>query len=524
MTWLKATDVAERLGVSSQVIFKWGESGYLRRGLIDPDAPSNRANPWYYDIEQAREWFETTGRSRRNIGKKYNLEPATGKLPEILAGECEEAGYDQDDATVLSKQVDPFRIGNPEHHEAGKWLRDQLAERAPGRRIHLRGLHYVLVAAGDVRKPNGEIYINTEADWLWLMSRASKWARWLGYVPFDSVIDQFNDAPVSFIPEMKERAAGLAAAPDIEIPENADDALPTPTAINFAGRQPWRIVILGEKSSLRDVLLPIAREHHAELQLFTGVNSLTAAAEIAERIVNDGRPAVVLYFADFDPAGWNMPITFARHVQAYLHLSGRPDTTILVRRVALTSAQCVDNNLPSTPLKPGERRASQWIARWGREQTEIDALAALRPEILSAIANDAVRIFYDETMPQRGRSAEEAWEDAAREAVEAHPEYETIRDLVGDALAVLQAAHADYADAVALAAVRFAEVELPEVERVEPGEECDEDEFEIGEGSVFDSREDFVVASRRLKSDKISVDEFDDKPTTPEIDLSELDL
>jgi hypothetical protein len=55
------------------------------------------------------------------------------------------------------------------------------------RQSHLRGFHYALVAAGDVRKPdtewrdnkdgkpakdgaNGAIYENTEADWLWLGS------------------------------------------------------------------------------------------------------------------------------------------------------------------------------------------------------------------------------------------------------------------------------------------------------------------------------------------------------------------
>ena len=32
---------------------------------------------------------------------------------------------------------------------------------------------------------------------------------------------------------------------------------------------------------------------------------------------DDGRPMVVLYFSDCDPAGWNMPIEVGRKLQAF---------------------------------------------------------------------------------------------------------------------------------------------------------------------------------------------------------------
>jgi len=37
---------------------------------------------------------------------------------------------------------------------------------------------------------------------------------------------------------------------------------------------------------------------------------------LAQRIVEDDRRAVILYFSDFDPAGWQMGISVARKLQA----------------------------------------------------------------------------------------------------------------------------------------------------------------------------------------------------------------
>lgn len=91
------------------------------------------------------------------------------------------------DLTVLSSAVDPYRLDTPAGHRDGAWLAGHL-DRAigPYRRIHWRGLHYALVATGDVVKPNGDLYRNTDQDWNWLTACAGKAARWLGYVHFRS--------------------------------------------------------------------------------------------------------------------------------------------------------------------------------------------------------------------------------------------------------------------------------------------------------------------------------------------------
>ena len=103
-------------------------------------------------------------------------------LREVLEQACLGSGCAAKGLTVLSPQVDPYRIDNAVGHANGQWLADQIQRLGLRWRFHLRGLHYALVAAGDVIKPNGAPYSNTQDDWEWLIRDAGKAARWLGYV------------------------------------------------------------------------------------------------------------------------------------------------------------------------------------------------------------------------------------------------------------------------------------------------------------------------------------------------------
>jgi hypothetical protein len=146
---------------------------------------------------------------------------------------------------------------------------------------------------------------------------------------------------------------------------------------DFTGTQPYKLVIVGEKSSLDDVLGPIADEFEADLYLPTGeISDTLIHHQMAKIGADDGRPMVVLYFSDADPAGWQMPISVARKLQA-MQVSLFPELDFEVHRVALTPNQVREYGLPSTPLKDTERRGDAWQAAMGVEQTEIDALASL---------------------------------------------------------------------------------------------------------------------------------------------------
>ena len=203
---------------------------------------------------------------------------------------------------------------------------------------------------------------------------------------------------------------------DIDIPD-ADDLIPTVDVRDFRGVQPYKLVFFGEKSSLADVLEPIANERAADLYLPTGEISDTLLHTMAAVGAEDGRPMIVLTFSDCDPAGWQMPISIGRKLQAFQTLL-YPELEFAVYRVALTPDQVRAYGLPSTPLKDSERRADRWRSAMGVSQTEIDALASLQPELMRQVALDAIAPFYDTTLDRRVATARNEWRGAAQEILD----------------------------------------------------------------------------------------------------------
>lgn len=366
------------------------------------------------------------------------------------------------DLTALSNNTDPYRVG--EHcREDAEWFARKFYELVPDQttRVHLRGLHYRLVATNAI-KPNGNLYAGTLAeddqeegtahkDWTWLQTEASKAARWLGYVQFERITDERNGEPIIRLiqpPPLRPSARLEGILDDLVEFENLlpdlDEFVPSVTewlgnpelpefnVSSFSRRQPYRIALVGEKSSLEEVLGPLSARYDTELILPSGEATDTLIFEAAQRAAADDRPTVVLYFSDFDPSGWQMPISFGRKLQA-LRDFRFGDLNAQVHRIALTFQQVKEFDLPASPLKKKELRADHWKERWGHEQTEIDALAALRPDILTKIAEDAIKKFYDNTLASRLRRAREDWLTEAQARLHAHPKYAALKQALEDA-------------------------------------------------------------------------------------------
>lgn len=356
-----------------------------------------------------------------------------GALRAILDEEKRINGRTLKDLTVLAACNDPYRQDTPANHRVAEWLATHVERLIPlNRRIHLRGLHYALVAAGDVARPDGRTYINDDETWAWLVSHAAKAARWLGYVPFDRIVDARNSEPAI------HRAAPVSVPKPwysveiaVDIP-TIDDIEPQIFVEQFQPQQPYALAIFGEKTSLEDVLLPIARHYGADLYLPSGEISDTLLHHMARDAAADGRPFVVFTLADCDPAGHQMPVSIGRKLQALRDLLF-PELRFSVVPVGLTVDQVRAHGLPSTPLKTTERRADRWRAEFGVEQTEIDALATLKPALLSQIVQDAITPYFDDTLERRAWRAREEWLEAAQEHLSANTDAELIQQLHDEA-------------------------------------------------------------------------------------------
>ena len=338
-----------------------------------------------------------------------------GSLRRILEAAARDASVPLSDLTVLDKKVDPYRQDTPAGHRDGAWLAQQMDVLGITKQIHLRGLHYALVSSTSLTKPDGARYLNDADNWLWLQVEASKAGRWLGYVPFDRIVDERNSPPVIMVngngaPEVE---IGLGATIEVSVPE-LEDIKPTVYLGNFKARQKYRLAVFGEKTSLAEVVRPLCERYRADLYLPSGEITDTQLHLMAKTGAEDGRPMIVFILADFDPAGNQMAVSIGRKLQAFKDLL-YPDLIFEVIPIALTEDQVRDLDLPSTPLKETERRADRWREEHGGlEQTEIDALATLRPDVLRKIVVDAFDRYFDHSLDRRAREIRDIWLDEAQ--------------------------------------------------------------------------------------------------------------
>ena len=134
--------------------------------------------------------------------------------------------------TVLSNQVDPYRFDTPAGHRDGAWLAEQL-DRAIGahRRIHWRGLHYAIVAAGDIRKPSGEIYRNNYVR-LDMARRQCRQAAVLSHIDFERIVDNRNAEPIIHRKARVEPETWISVRLEVSIPD-VDDLEPDADVTGF---------------------------------------------------------------------------------------------------------------------------------------------------------------------------------------------------------------------------------------------------------------------------------------------------
>ena len=366
--------------------------------------------------------------------------PPRAALGEVMRRMQEETGRRLHTLTVMDPKVDPFRFDIESGHRNGRWFRAAmeatgLLDRA--RPIHLRGAHYAVTQLTPplIRPDTSRTYVNSFEDWWWFYKYASKAARWLGYVPFERIVDARNEAPIIRLADPPLAVRKINMADSFYLPD-PDELRPT---INFSmvptvPRQRDRFVFWGEKTSLDEVLGPIAETFGADLYLPSGESTDTMLHTMARTAAEDGREMLVFVFADCDPAGYQMSVSIAHKLRAFKEGGFFPDLRFRLFVPALTVEQVGDLGLPETPLKEGDKRTAGWRTRYGVEQTEIDALATLQPDVLATIAQEAIAPFYDPTLANRVSYARQDYEEAAQERFD---------EQAGDRLAALQAEAAD---------------------------------------------------------------------------------
>jgi hypothetical protein len=128
-----------------------------------------------------------------------------------------------------------------------------------------------------------------------------------------------------------------------------------------------------------------------------GISSATLENKVNRDIARQGRPAVALYFGDFDPTGVFIPEDFARHT----HFAK-------VIRLGVNDDQVEQYGLLEsiTPQTEKDSRTPAFIRRYGRvRQVEMNAMPF---DLIERLYRDAIAEFWDESAFQAALDPEAA--------------------------------------------------------------------------------------------------------------------
>lgn len=233
-----------------------------------------------------------------------------------------------------------------------------------GLRLTLRQLYYQFVAAAII--PNEEkAYKN--------LGSILADGRMAGLIDWDSIEDR-NREPI--------RAAEFD-----DLDELVEAALDSYRLPRWEGQQVYAELWV-EKAALAGVLEPLAREYHAVLMVNRGYSSVSAMYESAQRIITNQAKAgaafsIIFYLGDLDPSGEDM----VRDIQDRLDIFG---ANVEVRKVALTMKQVNKFKPPPNPTKLTDSRAAGFVAKYGYESWEVDALPPPELARIIKVAFDSV--------------------------------------------------------------------------------------------------------------------------------------
>lgn len=265
--------------------------------------------------------------------------------------------------------------------------------RQQGYDLTLRQLYYQLVASN--------IIANKQSEYKRLSSILSE-ARLAGLVDWSAIVDRMRN---------------LQGVTHWRSPRDIMDAAHRGYALDKWLKQPNRVEVWVEKDALSSVVAGACRPLDVDYFSCRGYVSLSAMWRAGQRLAgyieDNDQDVTILHLGDHDPSGMDM----TRDIEKRLSLlSGY---LISVKRVALNRGQIQRYNPPPNPVKLTDARAGGYVAQYGHDSWELDAL---EPSVLAGVIEDAVLPLRDD--PE--------W-DLACEEQEAHKAVlATHRDQAGD--------------------------------------------------------------------------------------------
>lgn len=165
--------------------------------------------------------------------------------------------------------------------------------------------------------------------------------------------------------------------------------------------QQYRPRVWIEKDALVGVIEGICNEHDVPFfscRGYTSQSEMWAAAQAIEREIDEGYTPIIFHFGDHDPSGIDMTRDITDRIEMFMG-------GIEVRRLALNMNQIQEFNPPPSPAKITDSRSTAYIANYGGDSWELDAL---EPSVLVGLVEGAILSVKDTTVWAKSLRKEKA--------------------------------------------------------------------------------------------------------------------
>ena len=177
-------------------------------------------------------------------------------------------------------------------------------------------------------------------------------------------------------------------------------------------KQDYVVEVWIEKNALIGVIDPICTKLDIPYFACIGYNSQSEAWRASQRVLDylrDGKTPVILHLGDHDPSGRDMTRDIIDRFNMFLEVDCAKEGIYYdgfqIDRLALNMDQIQQYDPPPNPTKLTDSRATGYIAEFGYDCWELDALS---PAVINDLIEDAVMQYVDE----------DAWDEIVKEEEE----------------------------------------------------------------------------------------------------------
>lgn len=200
---------------------------------------------------------------------------------------------------------------------------------------------------------------------------------------------------------MEDRTRRLNSPSVWDSPADIVEAVANQYKEDLWAEQPIRPEVWIEKDALLGVIERPCTELRVPFFACRGYSSQSAQYEAGMRFrgyIKAGQTVTILHFGDHDPSGLDMTRDNMERLRLF---SGRGVT---VKRLALNRDQIEQYSPPPNPAKESDSRAADYIAQYGDESWELDAL---EPRVLGQLIRDEVASLRDDDLWAEAKAGEE---------------------------------------------------------------------------------------------------------------------